>query len=90
MSYTARESWRPRFQIGLDGVPRRSETSIAPYLATGRWVGDDTLVVEVEIVGYTTFDRWEYRFTGGGLEVTESSITGVYTYRGTPRVVEKR
>jgi len=34
----------------------------------------------VEIVGYTTFDRWRFRFEENRMEITEFSITGELTY----------
>ncbi len=82
LSYTARESWAPKFHVGLDGVPRHTETNVGVVIASGRWSAPDTFVVDVEIVGYTTFDKWEFRFDGDRLILTEYSITGDYTYQG--------
>ena len=82
LSFTARESWAPDFQVGLDGVPRHTATNDSVFIASGTWSEPDTFVVDVEIVGYTTFDKWEFRFDGDLLTLTEFSITGDYTYQG--------
>lgn len=81
-SYTAREDWRPRFTVGLDGTPRRSKNETGAYVAHGTWTSPTALQINVEIVGYTTFDWWDLEFAPDGLTVTEHSITGAYTYRG--------
>ncbi|MCP4317371.1 MAG: serine hydrolase [Hyphomicrobiales bacterium] len=82
LSYTARESWAPSYRIGLDGVPRTTGINDGIFVASGEWTTPDTFSVNVEIVGYTTFDRWEFRFVDDSLFVTEYSITGDYTYAG--------
>ena len=82
ISYTAREDWAVRYLIGLDGLDRKTENETGAYSAVGTWIAPDTLRVEVEIVGYTTFDTWQFRFEGDTLIVTESAITGDYTYKG--------
>lgn len=82
ISYTAREDWTVRYLIGLDGVYRKSENETGTYIAVGAWTAPDTLKLEVEIVGYTTFDKWEFAFKGDVLIVTESAVTGDYTYKG--------
>lgn len=84
LSYTARESWAPDFRIGLDGIQRYTNTNVGIFAAAGKWMSRDTFAVEVEIIGYTTFDSWEFRFVGDQLIVTEASITGTYTYTGNP------
>lgn len=80
--YTAREKWTPRYRIGLDDVAHLTRNHDGAYVARGQWTSDDTFELEVEIVGYTTFDRWEFRFLEDGVVITEHSITGKYTYRG--------
>ncbi|MCP4386638.1 MAG: hypothetical protein GY798_35395 [Hyphomicrobiales bacterium] len=82
LSYTARESWTPRFRIGLDGVPRVTTSGDTTYVATGAWTSDDTFKIAVEIIGHTTVDTWEFRFSDDDLFVTEHSITGDYSYQG--------
>ncbi len=82
LSYTARENWTPDFRIGLDGTPRSTKTNGSVFVSTGRWTSSGTFTVDVEIVGYTTFDKWEFRFAGNRLFLTEFSITGDYTYEG--------
>ncbi len=84
ISYTAREDWSVRYEVGLDGVYRRTENETGAYFAVGRWVGENTLRVELEIVGYTTFDSWGFTFDGDTLIVSESTVTGDYTYKGEP------
>jgi CubicO group peptidase (beta-lactamase class C family) len=84
VSYTAREDQTVRYSIGLDGVSRLTENDTGAYVAHGYWTAPDTLEIEVEIVGYTTFDRWEFRFGADSLSVTEHSITGTYIYAGRP------
>lgn len=83
ISHSAREDWKVRYLIGLDGVFRETENETGGYFAKGTWTAPDTLQVEVEIVGYTTFDIWEFRFEANNLTVTERTITGDYTYSGT-------
>lgn len=63
-------------------MPRLTENDTGAYVAHGSWTAPDTLKIEVEIVGYTTFDNWEFRFGPQILSVTEHSITGTYTYSG--------
>jgi hypothetical protein len=83
LSYTARESWQVDFKIGLDGVPLSTETDDRVFVATGRWTSPDTFTVDVEIVGYSSFDRWEFRFEDRWLQLTEFGVAGDHTYRGT-------
>ncbi len=46
----------------------------------------DPELADVEIVGYSTFDTWEFTFEGDEkIRVTELSITGDYTYGGTAK-----
>ncbi len=82
LSYTARESWDVRYRIGLDGVRRFTETKAGVFAAVGEWASDDTFAVDVEIVGYSTFDRWEFTFDQDAIRVTEFSISGDYAYQG--------
>lgn len=82
VGYTARESWDVAFRVGLDGVPRSTPTGMGVFSAAGRWTSPTTFAMEVEIVGYSTFDRWEFRFAGDEVRVTEFSIAGDYTYTG--------
>ena len=70
---------------GLDGPRRPTEDKSGSYVAVGSWIAPDALRVEVEIAGYTTFDKWEFRFEGDRLFVMESTITGDYTYFGQVR-----
>lgn len=84
IAYTAREDQNVHFTIGLDGTPRMTENETGGYVAQGTWTAPDTLAVEVEVVGYTTFDKWEFRFGEDSLSVTEHSITGTYAYTGRP------
>ena len=82
LSYTAREDWRVRYTFGLDGVARLVENETGAYVVKGKWTAPDTMELEVEIVGYTTSDRWEFQFGPDDITVTEHSITGSYTYTG--------
>jgi CubicO group peptidase (beta-lactamase class C family) len=82
LSYTARESWDVDYRIGLDGVRRFTETNDSVFAAVGEWTSPNTFAVDVEIVGYSTFDRWEFTFEGDAIHVTEFSIAGDYTYGG--------
>ena len=82
MRYTARESWDLAFTIGLDGVYRTTETTLGPVAAKGRWRSPTTFELDVEIIGYSTFDRWEFTFTDAGVQVVEHSISGMFEYAG--------
>lgn len=82
LRYTAREDWAPDFKIGLDGIARKTPTNAGTFVAAGEWTSRNSLRIEVEIVGYTSFDEWEFRFEDNRLIVTEHSITGDYTYTG--------
>ena len=82
-SYTARESWEIDCKVGLDGVRRFADGNPSGVAAVGEWTSPNTFFVEVEILGYSTFDTWEFTFEGDAITVTEFSITGDYTYAGT-------
>ena len=82
LSYTARESWRIDCKVGLDGVHRFSDSSPSRVAALGAWTSPTTFSVEIEILGYSTFDSWDFTFEGDEIAVVERSITGEYSYRG--------
>ena len=82
LSYTARESWDVSFRVGLDNVLRLTETNDSVFAAVGEWTSPNTFNLEVEIVGYSTFDRWEFTFDGDEIIVIEYSIAGAFTYGG--------
>ncbi len=82
LNYTARETWEVRYDVGLDGVRRFTETNAGVFAAVGEWTSEDTFAVDVELVGYSTFDRWEFTFERGAIRVTEFSISGDYVYAG--------
>ena len=81
-SYTARESWKVDCQVGLDGVRRLTETNDSVFAVVGEWIAPDTFRVQQEIVGYSSFDTWEFKFNADEITVTEFSLTGDYTYNG--------
>ena len=82
LSYTAREDWAPHYLIGLDGIPRRTQNESGSFVALGDWIASNTLQVDVEIVGYTTFDTWDFTFEGYKLRVLQRTITGDYSFAG--------
>ena len=82
LSYTAREDWAPHYLIGLDGIPRRTQNESGSFVALGNWIAPNTLQVDVEIVGYTTFDTWDFTFEGYKLRVLQRTITGDYSFAG--------
>lgn len=82
LSYTARESWRIDCKVGLDGVHRVAHSSPNRVAAVGEWISPDTFRVETEMIGYSSFDTWEFTFAGKRLTVTEASIAGDFTYVG--------
>ena len=83
LSYTAHESWDVDFRIGLDGVPRSTETNDSVLIANGRWTSPDIFSVDIEIVGYSSFDRWEFQFGDNTLQLAEFGVAGGHTYWGT-------
>ena len=85
LRYTARETWDVAYEIGLDGVIRFTETNDSVFAAVGEWTSPDTFRVDVEIVGYSTFDSWDFVFGDDIVDVHEHSITGTYRYRGRVR-----
>ncbi len=80
LSYTAREDWVVDYRIGLDNVRRFTDTNDSTFAAVGNWISPNTFAVEVEIVGYSTVDRWEFTFEDDSVTVKEFSISGIYTY----------
>ncbi len=84
LAYTARESWDVEFEIGLDGVRRLTPTNDSTFAAKGAWISPTTFRAEVEIVGYSTFDVWEFTFEDDGITVRERGVGGDFTYRGEP------
>lgn len=81
--YTAKMSDVVSYMIGLDGIPRLTDTNNAIYAARGYWETPDTFVIHVEIIGYSTRDEWRLTFDGGDLYVEEIGVTGTYRYGGT-------
>lgn len=80
--YTARENWDVDYTIGLDKVPRFTETNDSTFVAVGEWTSPNTFSLKVEIVGYSSFDRWTFRFQDDKITVTEHSLAGDFTYNG--------
>lgn len=85
VSFSAREGIEYRFETSLDGRARLTENETGTYVAKGRWSLPDTLVIEVEMVGYSTRDLWEFRFEKDLIRVTEHSITGTHSYSARSR-----
>ena len=81
LSYTARER-RIDSKVGLDGVYRVTTSEPSDVAAVGSWTSPNTFAVQIEIIGYSTFDAWEFIFEGDVLTVNEHAITGDYTYEG--------
>lgn len=83
-NYTAKLGEGVHMQIGLDNVPRLTETNNHTYAAVGYWSAPDTFTIEYEVVGYSTQDQWNLIFTDDRITVEEiNEITGVKTYSGT-------
>jgi hypothetical protein len=82
LSYTARESWKIDCKIGLDGVHRFAESNPSRVAAVGEWISPNTFLVETEILGYSSFDTWEFAFERDAITVTENSIAGDFIYGG--------
>lgn len=56
-------------------------------LAHGEWTSDTTFHLEVEMIGYSTLDRWDFSFQGDSIEVTEYSVAGQFHYTGKARTM---
>ena len=70
------------YRVGLDNVQRLTESNGKTHAAVGKWVASDTFVINYELVGYTTRDRWTLTFEKDEIAVEEVGVTGVYTYKG--------
>lgn len=80
--YSTRQGEVVIYQVGLDNVPRTTETGDDIYAAAGAWTAPDTFTIEYEQVGYSNRGKWTLTFAGDEIVVEEGSVTGTYTYRG--------
>lgn len=81
-SYCDEQGDRISYRVGLDNIPRMSETAGGVYAAVGSWTSPDTFSIEYERVGYSTRGKWSFTFEGNEIVVREAGVTGDYTYRG--------
>ena len=70
------------YQIGLDNVHRMTQNNDSTFVAVEHWTSPNTFSLDVKIVGYSTFDIWEFTLEDDAIRVTEVSVTGEYTYNG--------
>ena len=66
----------------LDGVYRVTASEPHDLAAFGSWTSSNTFAVQIEMVGYSTFDSWEFTFEGDTIAVVEHSIAGDFHYEG--------
>lgn len=81
-AYTTRQGEQIHYQVGLDNIPRLTETGEGTYAATGAWIAPDTFTIEYELVGYSNRGKWTFTFGGDAIIVEEDGVTGTYTYQG--------
>ena len=83
LNYTAKLGEVIKMRVGLDNVPRMTETNNQTYAGVGHWSADSTFTVMYEVVGYSTQDQWNFTFSDTTLIVEEiNEITGKKTYSG--------
>lgn len=73
---------RVAYRVGLDNVPRLTETGEGTCAATGAWTAPDTFTIEYEPVGNSNRGKWTFLFVGDEIIVVEDGVTGTYTYQG--------
>jgi len=81
-SYTAKEKDVVHYEVGLNNVYRLTESNGDTYAAVGSWTTPDTFVIDYELVGYSTRDKWILTFDNEEVAVEEVGVTGVYNYGG--------
>ena len=82
-SYTAKLGEAVKMRIGLDNVPRLTDTNSHTYAGIGYWSAPDTFTIKYEVVGYSTQDQWNLTFSDTAVTVEEiNEITGKKTYSG--------
>ena len=70
------------YRVGLDGLPRVTETSIGSFAATGGWLDESTFAVDYEWIGYTDMGRFEFSFGEDQVNVVDSTVVGSQSYTG--------
>jgi hypothetical protein len=77
-------------RVGLDGVERFSPNRLVdlPAASKGRWLGDDTFLLQINFVGAINFYTLRLTFSdlGGNVEVQLSERTGLNEERFTGRI----
>ena len=53
-AYATRQDEQVAYRVGLDNVPRLTETGQGTYAATETWTAPDTFTIEYELVGTQT------------------------------------
>lgn len=76
------QSEQVAYRVGLDNVPRLTETGEGTYAATGAWTAADTFTIGYELVGYSNRGKWRLTFANEEIVVEEDAVTGTYTYEG--------
>lgn len=82
ISYNEKEGDFISYQIGLDNSIRLTESNGVTYASFGYWINEASFVVETEVVGYSTKDKWAFTFEGDTLFVEETGVIGVQNYEG--------
>jgi hypothetical protein len=65
--------------IGLDGIFRKTETSVGIEAVKGRWISDETFEIERRVLGHGETQLWRLRFEGAAVDVHYENTDGFKT-----------
>ncbi len=82
IGYTAKEGDRVGYRIGLDNNHRLTDSAGVTYASHGYWENDTVFIINTEIVGYSSQDKWKLTFTDNRVIVEEFGVVGIQKYEG--------
>lgn len=82
VSYNAKEGDYISYRVGLDRTYRLTESNETTYASLGHWKNDTTFIIETEIVGYSSKDKWILTFEDEAVSVEDIGVVGVQKYKG--------
>ena len=82
ISYEVKEGDFVSYQISLDDKYRFTESEGLTYASFGYWIDQSSFVVETEVIGYSTKDKWTFTFEEDKIFVEERGVVGIQNYEG--------
>ena len=82
LSYSELKNGIIKYEVGLNNQYRVTDFKNKSYAAIGEWTDANTFTIHYEVVGYSSKGKWVLKFNNNKIEVTETGMTGTYSYHG--------